>query len=259
MSIQIVQTGQNVFASDPKVLYKYRTWKDENHKDLLRKGVVYFAAPDSFEDTFDCNLPEVFPKGEELFRMFYEKSLELNPYFTEQQHNEFATYWCEHSPIANVTERNKLLEFFRIEFSNRHGVLSLCNSAANEAMWEKYGDNYQGYCVGFDASVLADFCSGGGCVNYQKGIPTIDYLNDSNEEQIQKQIFSKSEMWSFEDEYRLLKVGKKALTNQERTVVISPNSVREVYLGKNMSDKDKTEIIEIVQEKYKNAVVFEYM
>lgn len=59
MSIQIVQPSQNVFSSDLKILYKYRTWKEENHKDLLRKGVVYFAAPDSFEDTFDCNLTRV--------------------------------------------------------------------------------------------------------------------------------------------------------------------------------------------------------
>jgi hypothetical protein len=257
MSIQIVQTGQNVFALDLKILYKYRTWKEKNHKDLLRKGVVYFAAPDSFEDTFDCNIPEVFPEGEKLFQMFYKKSIEINPNFTKKQHTEFATYWCKHSPIANVAERDKLLEFFRKEFSDRHGILSLCKTPNNDAMWEKYGDNYNGYCVGFDASVLANYCSGGGEVHYINGIPLIDFMNDSNEIQIEKQIFSKSQVWSFEDEYRFLKIGKNVLTNQERIVLLPQESIREVYLGKNMSKNDRIEVMEIVQARYSNAIIFE--
>lgn len=258
MSIQIVQTGQSVFASDLNVLYKYRTWKDENHKDLLRKGVVYFAAPDSFEDTFDCNLPEIFPEGEKLFQMFYKKSIEINPNFTKKQHIEFATYWCKHSPIANVAERDKLLEFFRKEFSDRHGILSLCKTPNNNAMWEKYGDNNKGYCVGFDASVLVNYCSGGGDVQYVKGIPSIDFINDSNDVRIEKQVFSKSQVWAFEDEYRFLRIGKgKALTPQERVLVFPSNSVKVVCLGKNMEDKHKVEIKEIVKEKYSNADIIE--
>lgn len=255
--MRMVTDAREAIDIMPQVLYKYRSWDDERHKDLLRKGVVYFAAPDSFEDTFDCNLPEVFPEGKVLFRLFFEKSRILNPYFTEQQHVEFAKYWCEHSPIANVDERNKLLGFFRKEFSDRHGVLSLCKTANNDAMWEKYGDNYQGYCVGFDASVLAKYCSGGGDVQYVKGIPSIDFMNDSDCVKIEKQLLSKSQIWAFEDEYRFLKIGKNVLTNQERIVVFPPDSVREVYLGKNMSDKDKKEVMEIVQGKYQNAVILE--
>ena len=257
MSIILIQDSEDVIPLKSMVLYKYRTWKEENHKDLIRKGVVYFAAPDSFEDTFDCNLPEVFPEGERLFQMFYEKSIEINPNSTEKQHIEFATYWCKHSPIANVTERDKLLEFFRKEFSDRHGVLSLCKTANNDAMWEKYGDNYQGYCVGFDASVLAKYCSGGGDVQYVKGIPSIDFMNDSNDVRIEKQIFSKSQVWSFEDEYRFLKIGKNVLTNQERIVLLPQESIREVYLGKNMSKNDRIEVMEIVQARYSNAIIFE--
>lgn len=258
MSIILIQDSEDVIPLKSMVLYKYRTWKEENHKDLIRKGVVYFAAPDSFEDTFDCNLPEVFPEGERLFQMFYEKSIEINPNFTKKQHTEFATYWCEHSPIANVAERDKLLEFFRKEFSDRHGVLSLCKTANNDAMWEKYGDNHKGYCVGFDASILANYCSGGGDVQYVNGIPSIDFMNDSDNIKIEKQLLSKSQKWAFEDEYRFLRIGKgKALTTQERVLAFPSNSVKIVCLGKSMKDEHKTEIKEIVQEKYSNAEIIE--
>lgn len=68
--MRMVTDAREAIDIMPQVLYKYRSWDDERHKDLLRKGVVYFAAPDSFEDTFDCNLPEVFPEGKVLFRLF---------------------------------------------------------------------------------------------------------------------------------------------------------------------------------------------
>ena len=123
-------------------------------------------------------------------------------------------------------------------------------------MWEKYGDNYQGYCVGFDASVLAKYCSGGGDVQYVKGIPSIDFMNDSDCVKIEKQLLSKSQIWAFEDEYRFLKIGKNVLTNQERIVLLPQESIREVYLGKNMSKNDRIEVMEIVQARYSNAIIF---
>ena len=89
----------------PKVLYKYRTWEDERHKDLLREGVVFFASPDSFEDPYDCNLPTVFPVGIDLFNYFYGVSLVLNNSFSEEEHYHFASYWAERTPMANSRDR----------------------------------------------------------------------------------------------------------------------------------------------------------
>lgn len=42
----------------PKTVYKYRTAKNPFHRTILSKRIVYFAAPETFEDEFDCQNPE---------------------------------------------------------------------------------------------------------------------------------------------------------------------------------------------------------
>jgi hypothetical protein len=239
-------------------VYKYRTWNCSKHKDLLQKGVLYFAAPNSFEDTYDCNLPEKFPEGKDLYNLFLKVSKEQYPHKSEIEHITFASYWCKHSPIANQKERDNLLEYFRQSLSDTHGVLSLCKSANNELMWEKYGDNHKGYCVGFSLPILTAYCSGGGNVDYQENVPIIDYLNDSNEEKIRKQLLCKQKKYSFEDEYRLLKMNHGySLNDKDRTLHFPNDCIKEIYLGKNMNSNDKSEIITIVTEKYPNAKIIE--
>ena len=93
-------------------------------------------------------------------------------------------------------------------------------------------------------------------VDYIKGIPKINYVLDTNDEQIQKQLFSKSDVWSFEEEYRLLKMNRgKALSMRDRTMVLPRESVVEVYLGKNIEIESEQEIREIVSNRYPNAMV----
>ena len=256
--MRLVKDTREALDIMPQVLYKYRTWEDERHKDLLRKGEVFFASPDSFEDPYDCNLPTVFPEGIELFKYFYTVSLVLNNSFSEEEHFQFASYWAERTPIANPREREDIVSIFKKVFDSTHGVLSLCMSKNNEAMWEKYGGNHKGYCVGLDIPILCQtqFLSGGGVVDYIKGIPKIDYILDTNDEQIQKQLFSKSDVWSFEEEYRLLKMNRgKALSMRDRTMVLPRESVVEVYLGKNIEIESEQEIREIVSNRYPNAMV----
>ena len=60
---------------EPDVLYKYRDWSNTLHQEILLDNKVYMASPSSFEDEYDCNVPESFPSLEELPRIYYEKSL----------------------------------------------------------------------------------------------------------------------------------------------------------------------------------------
>lgn len=256
--MRLVMDTREALDIMPRVLYKYRTWKDEKHKDLLRKGEVFFASPGSFEDPYDCNLPTVFPEGIEIFKYFYTVSLVLNNLFSEEEHCQFASYWAERTPMANHRKREEIISMFKKVFDSTHGVLSLCMSKNNEAMWEKYGDNHKGYCVGLDIPILCQtqFLSGGGKVDYIKGIPKIDYVLDTNDEQIQKQLLFKSDVWSFEEEYRLLKMNRgKALSNRDRTLILPKESVVKVYLGRNMVVENELEIREIVSSRYPNAMV----
>lgn len=42
----------------PRVLYKYRTWNDANHKKVLNENSLYMASPRKFDDIKDCRVPQ---------------------------------------------------------------------------------------------------------------------------------------------------------------------------------------------------------
>lgn len=61
----------------PKILYKYRDWDNELHKKVLLENKLYLASPKDFEDIFDCNLPEKFPRKDELYNFFIDKAKKI--------------------------------------------------------------------------------------------------------------------------------------------------------------------------------------
>ena len=58
----------------PHILYKYRDWSKDFHKNILINNTLYFASPKDFEDIHDCNLPEHFPSKSELYQYFINKA-----------------------------------------------------------------------------------------------------------------------------------------------------------------------------------------
>ena len=40
----------------PDIIYKYRSWNNEFHKDVLLKNQVYMSSPEDFNDPFDCRI-----------------------------------------------------------------------------------------------------------------------------------------------------------------------------------------------------------
>jgi len=41
----------------PRILYKYRDWKNEKHKRLITEQEIYFPSPLDFNDPFDSRIP----------------------------------------------------------------------------------------------------------------------------------------------------------------------------------------------------------
>ena len=59
----------------PKIIYKYRDWTDENHKKTILESQVFLASPGSFNDPFDCRIPENYflIDSEEKGNLFADK------------------------------------------------------------------------------------------------------------------------------------------------------------------------------------------
>ena len=160
----------------PHILYKYRDWSKDFHKNILINNTLYFASPKDFEDIHDCNLPEHFPSKSELYQYFINKAKSDFPNLPRIERREFARKWSKKSPLANPKRLNKLITQFNKKFNETFGVLSMTVNPDNNDMWEKYGNEHKGFCVGFDSKLLFDyFGGGGGDVQYVDELPVINF------------------------------------------------------------------------------------
>lgn len=241
----------------PAILYKYRDWNNSFHKKVLLNNSLYLASPKTFEDIFDCNVPEKFPTKGELYDFFLAKSKKDNPYGKRQEDRRFARYWSVYSPLANPSQLKKMIENFNQEFNDRFGVLSLTANCHNDDMWKKYSNEHKGVCIGFDTKLLFECIGGGGEVQYVDSLPTIDFVNDDFRTKHIKNIFCKEKKWEFEQEYRLHKMWKENITDNERNIKLSNECIVEILLGKSMSEEDKDEVKKIAKEKYPKAKIVE--
>lgn len=141
----------------PTILYKYRDWDNAFHRKILIENKVYLASPREFEDTNDCNLPEVFPEKDELYGFFLNYAEKKYPNWPIWARRVFARYWSKRSPLAHPEQLSKINTEYTKKFYDRFGVLSLTIDCNNDAMWEKYAKNYKGFCIGFDTELLFRF------------------------------------------------------------------------------------------------------
>ena len=64
-------------------IYKYRSWQNSCHKNLLLYNELYFASPKDFNDPFDCRIPPNYldlseEEREQYFNDFIKDRLDEN-------------------------------------------------------------------------------------------------------------------------------------------------------------------------------------
>ncbi len=241
----------------PSILYKYRSWENDLHKKILLENKVYLASPKSFEDKLDCNVPENFPTERELLKKLFNEVKKNNPKVSRRESRKKARDLMKKSPLANSKKRNILVEKLKQEYFSKLGILSMTEDCHNDKMWCEYADNHQGICIGFDTNLLFDCVGGGGPVTYHKNLKPIDFVKDDFEMAYSKNIFQKEEKWKYEKEYRLKKIWKNEVSDEERNVLLPNNCIIEVILGKKISSMSKKEIIAVVKAKHPNAKIIE--
>lgn len=240
-----------------RVLYKYRSWNNPFHQKLLTDCVVYLASPNSFEDQYDCRLPEDFPTLIELPKFFYQESFEhLPPSATKYDRFLFVLKLCKESPLANRKIRNKLSQEIYQKFCRRFGVLSLTADPYNDIMWEKYAENHSGFCIGYGKKILEQSIKGGaGPVLYAKDLPHIEYFKEDIMIQHCKNTYFKEMQWSYEKEYRMHKLWNIDVSEDERNIHVPKEAIVEIILGSEMSTENEDAIRNIAVKKYPKAKI----
>jgi len=243
------EVEQQIKDTYPQLVYKYRTWKDDNHKRLLTKQEAWFAHPFSLNDTNDIRRPikiniEDFNSAQ-LIDKIWEAGRALNKDFTEEELAREVGYRSQQikRDPSKYFKQNFDSLYNNRELYNSFGVFSTSQNGLSEEMWssEEYSDNNKGYCVGFNTLELVRvFPYFIGEVLYNEDDLELKISDAYNNRLYKLEVLSKYPKWSFEQEIRLMTFD---IRNELRIRHFPVKAVSEILIGKDASIDTEQEIL----------------
>ncbi|HZH97174.1 MAG TPA: DUF2971 domain-containing protein [Flavisolibacter sp.] len=254
---QTIET--EVAEKAPPVIYKFRDWSNPYHQSILTNTELWFAHPKDLNDPFDVRTPVRFDFSEIYHPDFFSKL----HYHAQRQHPSIPPHsrdfqvLCENKlelirkdPQAHFEENYRSLR--ESDVYDRIGVLSFTGNPFNETMWAHYGNNGQGFCIGFDTIGLAKALKCGfGFVSYEEEPPLHSFIK-TREENHQDQAFLKHAKWNYEEEFRFITFGVSADT--DRAVRVDPSLIRKVIIGWKTPPEQIQAIKEILSTHYGGTI-----
>lgn len=260
----------------PDVLYKYRA-VDKRSLQNLEEGTVWLADPESFNDPYDCATftdfnelsratvrtihPQLFEKvpADKLTIEFKERIIASdNPW------REVMSSLLEVNPQKEMVieaiegAMNHLNEgMARANLGKAKDSFKLCSFSENVnsmLMWSHYANYHKGFCIEYPIKELSfgDYVS-----RFMYPVIYSDKIFDNTDQVIlgpghekfnvlrmNLAGLTKSDVWSYEKEWRLL-FSSGILKEPQTWKMPKP---RKVYLGANISAGDQDSVINICQK-----------
>lgn len=248
----------DVKMNAPEVVYKVRTWGSDLHKSLLKDRKLWFSHPFDLNDELDARPPYEFDQEEVDSEEFYQRLVNGAPDWTalgvstqEEFDERCLLQWnkIKSNPKAHF-DANRA-EIMKREKFDPIGILSTTIDGLNAKTWTMYGDNFNGYAVGFNTVELSrEMDCSIGKVNYSDKPYPYKFLAgvDNKVDEFRY----KKEKWQHEDEFRFLTV--RIGNGFERLREYSPAAVAEVILGHNLSPDNEKDILSIVAANFPASV-----
>ncbi|MDI1234283.1 MAG: DUF2971 domain-containing protein [bacterium] len=244
----------------PAILYKYRTWENKFHSNILTERELFFSMPNKLNDPFDSLLPfrfedKVLTKENSLKSIYFYKKL-FNPRMSENELLQASLY-----DLDNTDWERRWKEYLprHRELVNLNwGVLSMASENHNLLMWSHYANGHQGFCIGFDTRIL---CQVAECaimdMNYTNEfllLPPYELGKDETD-QIVQLLITKSELWRYECEYRLLKF--RTPMEPYRKLIVPAEAYKELIFGASISIETKKVMTDIATIKFPKMTIFQ--
>jgi hypothetical protein len=116
--------------------------------------------------------------------------------------------------------------------TSRAGVLCLSEVHDSILMWSHYADCHAGVCLVYDTT--GSFFAQAQPVRYQRTRPSVNPVVHTTDEMLHNAIFTKSEEWAYEKEWRILHYQQGKGERQAPT-----SSLKAIILGINVSGSDR--------------------
>jgi hypothetical protein len=240
----------------PDVLYKYRDWGNDKHKQLLENRELYFSSIDQFNDPFDGTIPYRYNPNElteeNIFLKYYQIIKSEYPDWKDDKIHEHCYSYQQKGHFVDEKYLEDFEEDTLKQINRDYGIVCLCKERDNFLLWSHYSKSHQGFCIGFDKTLLfEDTKAGFAHMQYEEELPTLN-LFDNVFESLKKLIGTKSKIWIYENEYRLTRI------HYARTkVILSKETIVEIILGCKMEQTEKFKILNLVEQDYPHARVYD--
>ena len=188
-----------------RVLYHWQRFNEERLRETLTTNRIYCSSPEAFNDPWDC-------------KPHFNSDVLADP-AENQRHVDWAVDICrrrtnmspqdvEHMRQKLLTDRaratesiNEISAAMGPEINSRYRVYCLGPNVGNLLMWAHYADAHRGICLEFNLRNVV-LCGALKC-DYSDVFPRMK-LHDDAEDADLRILLSKSNVWSYEHEFRLI-------------------------------------------------------
>ena len=229
----------------PEFLYRYRHLHGEHREwtaNILRRSVLFFASPVSFDDPLDCKVHFQLASSEAELRRKHRTLLrKFAPELNRPQRRARAA-----SDLRDF-DRQRFLTAITAGLQSevdRAGVVCLSQAPDNLLLWSYYAAGHTGLCLAFSVASDAAFFGRAQAVTYSAECAKIDLLGDSPEKQVDVFLLTKAAEWKHQGEWRILDhetgAGEKAF---------APHALVGVILGARMSKPDRSFVVDCLRDR----------
>jgi hypothetical protein len=193
----------------PPKFFKYRSLSTDQDQQRIRQVVVeskiYFPQAKFFNDPFDLHPVFDLTAPPQVQRRDYER---LSNKFegtgrAERRKDARRVMKTAMSPKNIAATTRAIQDGHAKEITEAIGVLCVCKKRDDILMWSHYADSHRGVCLEFDG--MSEFMAHAQAVKYSKTRDPIRAYQETQDQTMEKALLTKSDQWSYEDEYRLLR------------------------------------------------------
>ena len=253
----------------PKILYKYRSFDSCGYSvKLASNGEAYFASAKDFNDPFDNYFIPATKmtdyEGEDLVAFLQEKARQHYPGSNESKIQELVELGKKQHQKLKAGDPEAIEPILQTQH-NGFGIFSLTAEPGSLPMWAYYGGCHKGMCIGLQSAVIAQHQRALLQQNKFMMLHKVHYcerppeycidigasgMTDTQLNKLEATLYTKSERWKHEDEYRLIFHRYAA-----RSYLFGEDAVAEVIIGSRTSDEDMAVLLEQLSRSESKATV----
>lgn len=229
-----------------RTLYQYRSWGNNPHlhdlKNSIRQSKLWFNIVRNFNDPFDA-FPCYKLNNDSLKTIKKLANIEGEEKLLPDDLKE----------TLNSPSLLTKLPISQDRFSmDKYGIACFVEKYDNLLMWAHYADSHRGICMEYE--IDNEFICDSDAdkyevidIKYENTRPIFEFSNTTAQEQTKQYLSTKSKDWEYENEHRIMVYSKEK--NFPGYLSYTPEKLKRVYIGANMSVKDFLDFFELCLEK----------